>query len=630
MTYAPIILFIYNRPDHALQTLEALAANTLAQDSDLFIFADGPKENATSQQLEKIHQTREVARSKKWCKSVTVIESEKNKGLAASIISGVTEISQKYGKVIVLEDDIVTGKYFLKFMNDALNKYENEKKVWHIAGWRDPVKHANAGASYFYPVMDCWGWATWADRWQYFKKDVAYYQTIFTDELKFHFNMDGAEPDYWAQIEANASGKINTWAIFWYATIFLKEGLCLAPTKSLVRNVGFDNTGVHCGVSPMQIIKDSIDYKIESFPGKIEITKKEYRKNITFFKIMRKGSFGKRIVRLIKNILRPFYHVLRNPTTFMHEIKLIVNKKYRDDYNEFINVYDYDKQDSANYIYEKLASNEPVMIARFGSVELNGVCRCLAHREKNILKKIKNYISDKTDYLSYNAQTFNELINNAGFFSADKKTIEEFTDIYLEALKDIDILGSWQRNEKYVKDYFGSKMKTVPLGLLEPWKFDKPAWSRILKGKKVLVVHPFESTIHRQYRQHDKLFKNPDILPDFDLVTLKAVQSIAGEPVAFNTWFDALHTMENEIRKIDFDIAILGCGAYGLPLASFIKKLGKKAVHLGGATQLLFGIKGKRWEDRTDYRELFNDYWINPLEEDIPSHYKNVENGCYW
>ena len=132
MFYAPIILFIYNRPDHTRQTLEALSANTLAQESDLFIFADGAKENATSVQLEKIRETREVARSKSWCKSVTVIESEKNKGLAASIISGVTEIANKYGKVIVLEDDIVTGKYFLEFMNDALEKYAGEKKVWHI------------------------------------------------------------------------------------------------------------------------------------------------------------------------------------------------------------------------------------------------------------------------------------------------------------------------------------------------------------------------------------------------------------------------------------------------------------------------------------------------------------------
>ncbi|MBQ8679072.1 MAG: glycosyltransferase [Treponema sp.] len=316
--FAPIILFIYNRPDHTKQTLEALSSNTLAQESDLFIYADGPKESATPEILEKIRQTRNIAHSKQWCKSVTVIESKKNKGLAASIISGVTEIANKYGKVIVLEDDIVTGKYFLEFMNDALEKYENEKKVWHIAGWRDPVKHAKGESSYFYPTMDCWGWATWADRWQYFKKDVAYYQSVFTDEMKFHFNIEGSEPGNWSQIEDNASGKINTWAIFWYATIFLQNGLCLAPTKSLVKNVGLDSSGVHCGESPKQIIKDSIDYKVVSFPEKIEITQDEYKKNVKFFLMLRRDSLYKKMkngikIKLKQNpFFKPFYYFLKD------------------------------------------------------------------------------------------------------------------------------------------------------------------------------------------------------------------------------------------------------------------------------------------------------------------------------
>lgn len=312
---SPIVLFIYNRSAHTKQTLEALSSNTLAQESDLFIFADGPKENASTETLEKIRQTREIVRSKKWCKNVTVIESEKNKGLAASIISGVTEIANKYGKVIVLEDDIVTGKYFLEFMNDALDKYENEKKVWHIAGWRDPVKNAEKGGSYFYPTMDCWGWATWADRWQYFKKDATYYQSVFTDEMKFHFNIEGAEPGNWAQIEQNASGKINTWAIFWYATLFLKNGLCLAPTKSLVRNIGLDNSGVHCGESPKQIIKDSIDFEVEKFPERIQITQDEYKKNVRFFKMLRSGTLAARCLefakKMIKVPLRPLYHFVK-------------------------------------------------------------------------------------------------------------------------------------------------------------------------------------------------------------------------------------------------------------------------------------------------------------------------------
>lgn len=316
--HAPIILFIYNRPDHTLQTLEALAANTLAQESDLFIFADGPKENATLEQLEKIKQTRELARSKTWCKNVTVIESEKNKGLAASIISGVTEIANKYGRVIVLEDDIVTGKYFLEFMNTALEKYADEKKIWHITGWRDPVKRAEAGGSYFYPTMDCWGWATWADRWQYFKKDVSYYQSVFTDEMKFHFNIEGSDPGMWSQIEANADGRINTWAIFWYATIFLCNGLCLAPTKSLVKNVGFDNSGVHCGTNPAQEIHHDLNFEITGFPSEICVNYYEFNKNIKFLNWMHGKTFAGYVKKSLKKVLnffltplRPLYHKLK-------------------------------------------------------------------------------------------------------------------------------------------------------------------------------------------------------------------------------------------------------------------------------------------------------------------------------
>lgn len=296
---APVVLFIYNRFDHTERTLSALSANTLAQYSDLYIYADGPKENASIEQIDKIKKTRDIAKSKKWCKNVTVIESEKNKGLAASIISGVTDIINKYGKVIVLEDDIVTGKYFLEFMNNALDKYKEQKEVWHISGWRDPVDNTVEGNSYFYPTMDCWGWATWADRWQYYKKDALYYKSVFTEEMKYHFDIEGTAGN-WSQIEENIEGKINTWAIFWYATIYLKNGLCLGPSKSIVKNIGLDNSGVHTGESPMQIIKDSIDFKTENFPETIIINKKEYNKNVRFYSKMNNISNFSRSMKLFK------------------------------------------------------------------------------------------------------------------------------------------------------------------------------------------------------------------------------------------------------------------------------------------------------------------------------------------
>ena len=180
---------------------------------------------------------------------------------------------------------------------------EAEKKVWHITGWRAPVKRAEAGGSYFYPTMNCWGWATWADRWQYFKKDAVYYKSLFTDEMKYHFDVEGTQ-GMWSQVEDNISGKINTWAIFWYATIFLKNGLCLAPSKSLVKNVGLDNSGVHCGENPKLNIRGSIDFKIENYPEKIEITQDEYKKNVDFFIDLSHEPVLKRFKNSIKLKLR--------------------------------------------------------------------------------------------------------------------------------------------------------------------------------------------------------------------------------------------------------------------------------------------------------------------------------------
>lgn len=305
---APIVLFIYNRPEHTLQTLDALSKNTLAKASDLIIFCDGSKENATQEQIEKINQAREIAKSKQWCKTVEIRESEKNKGLATSIIEGVTETVNKYGKIIVLEDDIVTGKYFLEFMNTALDKYVNEKKVWHITGYRYPVSKKKKG-SYFYPVMDCWGWATWSNRWCYFKKDALYYKSTFTEKMIRSFNMDGVDSDKWAQIEANISGKINTWAIFWGASIFEQKGLCLGPYVSLVKNIGLDNSGEHCK-SDERNLQNNIDLdniRITKFPKAATVNKSEYRKNkqyIVLHRLTLVSIVGKLLPEFVKVPLR--------------------------------------------------------------------------------------------------------------------------------------------------------------------------------------------------------------------------------------------------------------------------------------------------------------------------------------
>lgn len=314
--YAPIVLFVYNRPYHTRRTLEALSKNELAMQSDLFIFADGAKENASSEQLLQIEETRKVIREKQWCKNVEIIESPKNKGLADSIIEGVTKIINQYGKIIVLEDDLLTGKYFLNYMNDALYKYENEAKVWHITSWRDPIATSNPNGSFFYPVMDCWGWATWADRWQHYKKDCAFFKKKFNGKMRKAFNIDGTDKGMWQQILDNETGKINTWAIFWYATIFLNNGLCLAPCSSLVRNIGFDNSGEHCGINSFQEISQSVDVRVLQLPDAVEADKNEYEKMKSF---MRKKNNPFTLERL-KSVVKRFYYPVYYAAKFRNSV----------------------------------------------------------------------------------------------------------------------------------------------------------------------------------------------------------------------------------------------------------------------------------------------------------------------
>jgi hypothetical protein len=259
------------------------------------------------------------------------------------------------------------------------------------------------------------------------------------------------------------------------------------------------------------------------------------------------------------------------------------------------------------------------MVSRLGATEL----LCLRYYLENRGKKKKDY-SEKLGY---------SMSNLSGFFPADNENFDAFSELYLKELKQIDVMGVWFNHyEDVICNTYSKDAELVELGCLEPFHFTKP-WSAGLAGRKVLVVHPFAETIQKQYdgkRRH--LFTDPDVLPDFELKTVKAVQSIAGTQVSFATWFDAFHHMCDQIAKIDFDICIIGAGAYGLPLASFAKKLGKQAIHMGGGTQLLFGIKGKRWEkDIADSTaKLFNEHWARPTVSETPVNKDRVEEGCYW
>ncbi|MBV1905429.1 MAG: glycosyltransferase [Pseudomonadales bacterium] len=239
---APIVLFVYDRPDHTSQTLEALSENDLASESSLFIYSDAPQNESSFQQVEAVRQ---LAHSAFGFKSVKVIERETNYGLARNIIEGVTQVCNREGRVIVLEDDIVTSPCFLKFMNAALDRYANNSEVWHISGWNYPINTDGLENGFFWRVMNCWGWATWSNRWQHFDKNPqALMQSWQRDQIK-RFNLNGA-CDFWSQVKGNYTGRINTWAIFWYANIFENNGLCLNPGQPFVQNIGLDGSGENC------------------------------------------------------------------------------------------------------------------------------------------------------------------------------------------------------------------------------------------------------------------------------------------------------------------------------------------------------------------------------------------------
>lgn len=240
---APIILFVYDRPWHTEKTIEALQKNELADQSNLIIYSDAPKNDLA---WLKVHEVRDYLKTIVGFKSVKIIERQENWGLAKSIITGVTEVVNQCGRIIVLEDDIVTSPAFLSFMNQALDFYENQDKVWHISGWNYPINRDDLGDIFFWRAMNCWGWATWAGRWQYFEKNPQKLIQAWTEQEKQHFDLDGSGV-FWHQVTANAEGRMNTWAIFWYATIYENGGLCLNPSESYVDNIGHDGSGVHCG-----------------------------------------------------------------------------------------------------------------------------------------------------------------------------------------------------------------------------------------------------------------------------------------------------------------------------------------------------------------------------------------------
>jgi hypothetical protein len=273
-----------------------------------------------------------------------------------------------------------------------------------------------------------------------------------------------------------------------------------------------------------------------------------------------------------------------------------------------------------------IESGKPKMIARFGITEVSCLIsyQDLYLRPKHWYDFLRFILVQSCAYKNFDPKVMYEMQVLSGFFPSNTETLCQFARLILEdTVPLIDVLITLcPVFEQNLAEHL--KGKIICNG---HFSFDdSDYWGKALKGRRVLVIHPFEATIREQYAKREKLFKHPDTLPEFELLTLKAVQGLADSKMDFDNWFEALAWMKSEIDRMDFDVAIIGAGAYGMPLAAHVKKKGKVAIHLGGLTQLLFGIKGARW-DNSGY---YNEHWIRPLACDHLPGLQKVENGCYW
>lgn len=242
---APIALFTYNRPIHTMETIKALQANLYADQSILYIFSDGPKTDKDEQKVKKVRQ---YLKHIKGFKKIEIIERPTNWGLAKNIIHGVTEIVNLHQKIIVLEDDIITSPYFLKFMNEALQFYQEEEKVMHISGYIPPIRTKGLPDTFFLKPTTCWGWATWKRAWKYFEKNPKKQINMLSKKQIHDFNLSNSY-NHWETIKKNLSGEIDTWAVFWYLSTYLQDGLSLHPRDSLTQNIGHDSSGIHSTIT---------------------------------------------------------------------------------------------------------------------------------------------------------------------------------------------------------------------------------------------------------------------------------------------------------------------------------------------------------------------------------------------
>lgn len=299
---------------------------------------------------------------------------------------------------------------------------------------------------------------------------------------------------------------------------------------------------------------------------------------------------------------------------YLYGSKYVLNKKIWKRRPKYKNVF-LESMDANNKLREAILNGKPYMAARIG------------FNEMSMMKAFDFNRKDKMDIVLKN------MCDVAGFFPNDRNLGNKFLEVMIHSLKETDLLALMNTpfEDYYANKYLQKEAMVTPFEVMDFWKY-QDSWTKALKGKKVLVIHPFTESIEQQYRKRKDIFAENQFLPDMELITYKAVQTAGGEVDSrFTTWFDALEYMQKDIDKIDFDIAIIGCGAYGFPLAAHIKGLGKQAVHMGGVSQILFGIKGQRWTKKgSSCAHLINESWVWPMVSETPVDTERMENGPYF
>lgn len=292
---APIALFTYNRPRHTRQTIEALAANTLASRSDLIVYSDGPKNDSHAA---AVNDVRNYLRNVTGFRSVRLIFREKNMGLANSIIAGVTDLVNEFSRVIVLEDDMVTSPQFLTFLNDGLRLYADTPEVACIHGYRYPI--GTVDAPFFIRGADCWGWGTWKRAWDEFNPDAAaLLLQLESRGLIADFNHNNSFP-YDKMLRDQRVGKVDSWAIRWKASAFLKGRFTLYPHESLLRNIGNDDSGTHSQTTSSFDVEVARDYVPIAWQQPVE--KPAMAARVADFYKKTRPTFARRVVAKLKSL----------------------------------------------------------------------------------------------------------------------------------------------------------------------------------------------------------------------------------------------------------------------------------------------------------------------------------------